>query len=503
MSTQIHKFLPFIAGGIIATIIFLITVAIVIIGFFTYLQTTERILPGIYVAGTKLSYKTTKEAAIELQRIWNQEKQIVVSDGFHQRVVSPSSIGIQVNALQSANDAYRVGHTGKIFKDFFTLIKRFVSPINLPLTITINKEQAINGLTELTDEMSLSPIDASIQVEGKNIIPIAAEIGYTINIEDTLMIIEHNREKILTSGMLTVKLKPLLPIITDVTEAIQRGEELIKSPVQIHLYDPITNEWFNWQVNPEMITSWVTVENGNSGPVLKLDPEMIAKDLEKYADSLGGTRFINGSANAPKVADAIENNNDTVIIINHKPTSYTIKPGDTLLKIGWKQGIPFWMIQKANPDMDPNALITGQTITIPSKDNMLPYPVIPSKRIVISIKKQRLWVYENGELLSKHIISTGMNKSPTQPGVFQVQTHERNAYASVWDLTMPHFLGIYEAWPGFMNGIHGLPTLSNGRRLWANVLGRPASYGCIIMKLDEAKWLYNWAEQGVVVEIRP
>jgi len=322
MSTQIHKFLPFIAGGIIATIIFLITVAIVIIGFFTYLQTTERILPGIYVAGTKLSYKTTKEAAIELQRIWNQEKQIVVSDGFHQRVVSPSSIGIQVNALQSANDAYRVGHTGKIFKDFFTLIKRFVSPINLPLTITINKEQAINGLTELTDEMSLSPIDASIQVEGKNIIPIAAEIGYTINIEDTLMIIEHNREKILTSGMLTVKLKPLLPIITDVTEAIQRGEELIKSPVQIHLYDPITNEWFNWQVNPEMITSWVTVENGNSGPVLKLDPEMIAKDLEKYADSLGGTRFINGSANAPKVADAIENNNDTVIIINHKPTSY-------------------------------------------------------------------------------------------------------------------------------------------------------------------------------------
>jgi lipoprotein-anchoring transpeptidase ErfK/SrfK len=79
----------------------------------------------------------------------------------------------------------------------------------------------------------------------------------------------------------------------------------------------------------------------------------------------------------------------------------------------------------------------------------------------------------------------------------------RNAYASVWDLHMPDFLGIYEAWPGFMNGIHGLPTLSGGRRLWADILGRPASYGCIILDLDDAAWLYNWAENGVVVEIHP
>jgi lipoprotein-anchoring transpeptidase ErfK/SrfK len=67
---------------------------------------------------------------------------------------------------------------------------------------------------------------------------------------------------------------------------------------------------------------------------------------------------------------------------------------------------------------------------------------------------------------------------------------------------MPHFLGIYEAVPGFWNGIHGLPLLSNGVRLWANVLGRPASFGCIILPLDEAEWLYGWAEEGVVVEIR-
>jgi lipoprotein-anchoring transpeptidase ErfK/SrfK len=145
----------------------------------------------------------------------------------------------------------------------------------------------------------------------------------------------------------------------------------------------------------------------------------------------------------------------------------------------------------------------GQTLTIPSKDDLLPLPVVASKRIVISISEQRLWMQQDGGTIAKHIISTGIDRSPTQPGIFQVQSHDPNAYASVWDLHMPDFLGIYEAWPGFMNGIHGLPTLSNGQRLWANILGRPASYGCIILDLKASQQLYDWAEDGVVVEIQP
>jgi hypothetical protein len=112
-------------------------------------------------------------------------------------------------------------------------------------------------------------------------------------------------------------------------------------------------------------------------------------------------------------------------------------------------------------------------ITIPPRDTLLPLPIVVDKRIVISISEQRLLTYEDGELLSEHVISTGIARSPTLPGVFQVQSHYENAYASNWDLWMPHFLGIYEAVPGFWNGIHGLPLLSNGVRLWENVLGRP------------------------------
>ena len=243
---------------------------------------------------------------------------------------------------------------------------------------------------------------------------------------------------------------------------------------------------------------------GDSGPRVALDEYKVAAYLTGLSEQLGGGRYLQGERFGAQFAQAVRDGTPfPPIIASHSPTTYTTQPGDTLLKISWNVGMPMWKIIQANPDLDIDNVWAGMDLVIPSKDEMLPLPVIPNKRIVISISKQRLWVYQDGQQISRHVISTGIDKSPTQPGVFQVQSHDKNAYASVWDLYMPNFLGIYESWPGFMNGIHGLPTLSNGQRLWANILGSPASYGCIILDLDTAEWLYEWAEDGVVVEIQP
>jgi lipoprotein-anchoring transpeptidase ErfK/SrfK len=76
------------------------------------------------------------------------------------------------------------------------------------------------------------------------------------------------------------------------------------------------------------------------------------------------------------------------------------------------------------------------------------------------------------------------------------------AYASQWDLEMPHFIGIYRAGGDTYNGIHALPILANGQRLWSGNLGSRASFGCIILGIEEAETLFSWAELGVPVIIR-
>jgi lipoprotein-anchoring transpeptidase ErfK/SrfK len=123
-----------------------------------------------------------------------------------------------------------------------------------------------------------------------------------------------------------------------------------------------------------------------------------------------------------------------------------------------------------------------------------------SKYILVDISEQHMYVYENNALIYSFVVSTGIHNG-TRAGNFAVQSKIPNAYGSTWNIWMPYWLGIY--WSGGLeNGIHALPILSNGATLWAGFLGRPISYGCVVLGTYDAQVLYDWAEIGVPVEIQ-
>lgn len=123
-----------------------------------------------------------------------------------------------------------------------------------------------------------------------------------------------------------------------------------------------------------------------------------------------------------------------------------------------------------------------------------------SKYILVDISEQHMYVYEDGVLIYSFVASTGINNA-TRVGTFAVQSKIPNAYGSTWNIWMPNWLGIYWA-GGLENGIHALPILPNGATLWDGYLGRPVSYGCVVLGTYESKLLYDWAEIGTPVEIR-
>lgn len=131
-------------------------------------------------------------------------------------------------------------------------------------------------------------------------------------------------------------------------------------------------------------------------------------------------------------------------------------------------------------------------------------PSVPSyggsKYILVDISEQHMYVYDGDALTYSFVASTGMNNA-TRVGTFAVQSKIPNAYGSTWNIWMPSWLGIY--WSGGLeNGIHALPILPNGATLWEGYLGRPVSYGCVVLGTYEAQVLYDWAEIGTPVEIQ-
>ena len=180
---------------------------------------------------------------------------------------------------------------------------------------------------------------------------------------------------------------------------------------------------------------------------------------------------------------------------------YTVRRGDTLASIAYRHGTTAWAIASANGLANPNYIYPGQRLRIPKGGGAAPASVSGGgKRIVVDLSAQRMYVYHNGQLLWNWVVSTGRPGQQTAVGHYKVLNKIANAYAYTWGLQMPYWLGIY--WAGSLqNGIHALPIQANGQRLWEGYLGRPVSFGCIILSTANAKTLYNWAPVGTPVDI--
>jgi hypothetical protein len=110
-------------------------------------------------------------------------------------------------------------------------------------------------------------------------------------------------------------------------------------------------------------------------------------------------------------------------------------------------------------------------------------------QIIISIADQRISVYDDGALIARSAVSTGVPRHPTPLGVFSVigkkRWHRSNLYSAA---PMPYMQRI--TWSGIA--------------LHAGVVpGYPASHGCIRLKKDFAVRLWHLTRRGTRVIIAP
>src|SRR6476646_8172709 len=108
-------------------------------------------------------------------------------------------------------------------------------------------------------------------------------------------------------------------------------------------------------------------------------------------------------------------------------------------------------------------------------------------QIIISIADQRISLYENGALIARSSVSTGVESHPTPLGVFSVLSkqkwHRSNIYSAA---PMPYMQRL--TWSGI--ALHA-----------GNLPGHPASHGCIRVTHDFAIRLWHLTKRGTRVII--
>jgi lipoprotein-anchoring transpeptidase ErfK/SrfK len=472
-----------------------------------------RIYPGVHIHSVDLSGLTVDEAAATLRSELPGPGVLLVTlrEGERSWSRSWADLGIEFDPQASAHLAYQVGREGTAGQQTATQMRALLTAWPLaPVIVLPDPSRATAALEALAPEVAVPPVDAALIIRPQGITPVPARPGRELDIEATAATLPH-AVSVGPDGLeMELLTRPVEPAIATPGPAQAQAETLLSRPFTLVADDLLTDFSATWSVAPEVVAEWLLaqpVEPTEAGEkprlVLAVHEDAVRAYLEALGSQLTDEVAINAEGTLASVRAAVEaGESQAAVALAHRPHTYTVQLGDTLMSVARAHGFPVWRLTEANPGIEPGELRPGQKIVIPSLDVLFPLPLITRRHIVVDISDQHLYAYQGEVLVYDFICSTGIASSPTITGTFQVLSKEENAYASSWDLWMPHFMGIYRSGPDFTNGIHGLPTLSNGARLWEGYLGHPVSYGCIVVGLDEAAVLYEWTELGTLVLIR-
>lgn len=179
-------------------------------------------------------------------------------------------------------------------------------------------------------------------------------------------------------------------------------------------------------------------------------------------------------------------------------TTHIVERGQELALIARYYGVTMQDILALNNIANPDLIFVGQQLTIPAAGiyqpgaaDAPPAPVSVGKSIVISTQHQRIYAYENGQLIRSHLTSTGRAETPTVLGDYSIYVKHVKTNMRGPDYFLPDVPFTMYFHRGY--GIHGT--------YWHNSFGRPMSHGCVNLPNSEAEWFFNWAEVGTPVRV--
>ncbi len=184
--------------------------------------------------------------------------------------------------------------------------------------------------------------------------------------------------------------------------------------------------------------------------------------------------------------------------------THVVKRGEGLARIAAQYGISWQALAAFNNISNPDLIYAGMVLRIPapgSPEAAAPggaaasSPAAPSnsgKLILVVLRQQRLYAYQNGRLLKSFAVSTGLPRTPTVQGQFKIYVKYRSQTMSGPGYYLPNVPYVMYFYRDY--GLHGT--------YWHSNFGRPMSRGCVNLYTPDAQWLYNWAEVGTPVHVR-
>ncbi len=192
------------------------------------------------------------------------------------------------------------------------------------------------------------------------------------------------------------------------------------------------------------------------------------------------------------------------------PVEHIVQYGENLGIIAGQYGLPLTDLMQINGLKDSNLLIPGQRLQLnpgTSSDNssvsqvselqssvnlsigLHQAPPTTEKWIDVDLSTQTVTAYEGAVPVNHFIISSGLPGTPTVTGEFRIwaKTSIQDMYGGNRASGDYYYLEDVQ-WVQYFFEDYAFHAA-----YWHNNFGQPMSRGCINMRTEDAKWLFDWA----------
>ena len=269
--------------------LFSLVTGLATIGFLTIYQ--GRIFPGISMGWVNLSGQTPEDAADLLRKEYSypEEGQITLQYDDLSWEIHPAELGLFFSPNFNAERAFNIGRKGLITDRIVAQIQVLRHGISLAPQFVMDEETGIQFLRGIAGDVNQDVVEASIQLNGLEVLVQPGQIGRELDIQASLDVVALQM-RTLQSGSIPMIVNETYPEILDVSAQAEFAREILSQPLAIKIPDQTKSDPGPWTLAPEslvgmMILERISTDDGDSYRIA-LDSEKLREFLVARADKI-------------------------------------------------------------------------------------------------------------------------------------------------------------------------------------------------------------------------
>jgi vancomycin resistance protein YoaR len=295
-ASTLQRLLLIVIGSMIT---FSLVLVVILVGF--EINYAGRIYPGVKLGRVDLSGLTRDEAAFLLAREYNytHNGKIVLRDRDQSWLATPSDLGLVFDAVNNAQQAYNLGRVGSLADRFGYQFQAWYQGLTLPLEMSFDQRIGHHYLQNIAAQIDIPTIEASLQIEGVDVIVQSGQIGRHLDILSTTLAIE-SLTQFMIDGEITLVVDEDPPVIMDVEAQAAVARRILSAPLVINYPGATEDGPGPWAFAREDLAEMLVIERattpeGDEYQVSISNQRLhnflteVAPDLEKRAQN---ARFI-------------------------------------------------------------------------------------------------------------------------------------------------------------------------------------------------------------------